>query len=982
MSLRIDTIKEIKGITPALAVEEGGTGGKTPADGRKGLGFEDLGIGLPSQLVSPPFDWQQADFAIGQTQLVNVTGWLNAPAELKNPVGDVVSILCEVARTNVNRFAVRVVSQAMTATARYEYFVVMNGVKGSRSFNVVQEYNSDPTTVVSTANGGTGGKTPAEARANLELNVRAIVGDKNLNEIGPLQEGMWGQSSVTYATSANGYPAVERGVLEFFRGGRNNGTQEYTTEAGRIFTRFLTAAWNGTDGPWGEWTEVAGLSSNKVLAAGVSLSDYSAFSQNQTYILSGARDDLPAGINGNCSIMSIRRAGGTIAALNQLLFTSVGLYYRTGSPNLTTNWTSITWYAGGDANGWRLVGMEAMRSIGIGVETSPLLTNFDWQQADFIVGSLQVAQFGGFKNAPEGVAYNSTTSITIETLQARGTLWVVKLTPLTISPGNKTEYTVVVIGAKGERTFQVTQNFNSDTPVPMTSGGHGGKTPAEARVNLELNTRGIAETKNINEIGPLQEGRWAKTTITGATLANGYPEDSAVGTLDVYAGGSYGGTQIFTARSGIVYSRYLTANWNGKDGPWSAWTSPKEDVPFPDVWAPLSDDLRLLAGFAPRDKLTIGDQTVDLPSKSMTFTRASTATYIDKMGVLQTAAVNEPRFERAGLLLEGHSTNNMLNSEEPLKWASHSTLDKQAIVDGSTQAITFKGTVNAAASSNHLVVNSAGVTAVVGDVFTLSARVKATSDKIRFRFTIDGNEKGQAFFNGVTGEFISASTNLSCTVTPQGDGYAYISVTYTPDAAGVVNGNIWFNGAAPVAIGQSIFAQTVQFEKNPVATSYIPTGAAAVTRAIENANIPAERNVGYRLVGDKFNRTVAFELAVDRFSPPSASYLDAIRGLNANNDIILRIMETTLRSYRAGGGPVININTPFASKAYVQTIDTADRLSLFMDGKTDSLVGGPTTPTTSASGINFAAHPNVVYHVRNFRIWHRQLSGSQVRGLR
>lgn len=979
MSLRIDTIKEIKGITPALAVEDGGTGGKTPADARKGLGFEELGIGLANQIALASLDWQQADFASGATYLINTSSWTNPPAGVAYLANTQVFVHVE-GITSAGTGIEVTLAPNTTSDANFKvYKLRIGGPKGSRVFSLRQAYTNTDTIPVD--NGGTGGKTPAEARANLELNVRAIVGDKNLNEIGPLQEGMWGQSSVTYATSANGYPVVERGVLEFFRGGRNNGTQQYTTEAGRIFTRFLTAAWNGTDGPWGEWTEVAGLSSNKVLAAGVSLSDYAAFSQNQTYILSGARDDLPAGINGNCTIMSVRRAGGTIAALNQLLFTSVGLFYRTGSPNTTSNWTSITWYAGGDANGWRLVGMEAMRSIGIGVETSPLITNFDWQQADFLVGSLQVAQFGGFKNAPEGVTYNSTTSITIETLQARGTLWVVKLLPLTISLGNKTEYTVVVIGAKGERTFQVTQNFNSDTPVPLSGGGHGGKTPAEARVNLELNTRSIAETKNINEIGPLQEGRWAKTTTTGATLTNGYPEDSAVGTLDVYAGGSYGCTQIFTARSGIVYSRYLTANWNGKDGPWSAWTSPKEDVPFPDVWAPLNDDLRLLAGFAPRDKLTVGDQTVELPSKSMTFTRASTATYIDKMGVLQTAAVNEPRFERAGLLLEGHSTNNMLNSEEPLKWASYSTLDKQAIVDGSTQATTFKGTVNSATSSNHLVINSAGVPGVVGDVFTLSARIKATSNRIHMRFTLDGMAV-QAFFDGVTGAFISASPGLTYTAIHQDDGYTYISVTFKLETSGVVNGNIWFNGAASIAIGESIFVQTVQFEKNPVATSYIPTGAAAVTRAIENANIPAERNIGYRLIGDKFNRTVAFELAIDRFSPPSPTYLDAIRGLNANNDIILRMLDTSLRSYRSGGGPVININAPFASKMYVQTLDTSDRLSLYMDGKTDSSVGGPTTPTTSATGINFAAHPNVVYHIRNFRIWHRLLSASQVRGLR
>ncbi|MEH4695746.1 hypothetical protein PO377_19765 [Atlantibacter hermannii] len=72
--------------------------------------------------------------------------------------------------------------------------------------------------------------------------------------------------------------------------------------------------------------------------------------------------------------------------------------------------------------------------------------------------------------------------------------------------------------------------------------------------------------------------------------------------------------------------------------------------PFPDVWAPLSDDLKMISGYPVNTKL-------------LSFTRASTATYIDKSGVLQTAAINEARFEKQGLLIEGSSTNLYLNSD-------------------------------------------------------------------------------------------------------------------------------------------------------------------------------------------------------------------------------------------------------------------------------------------------------------------------------
>lgn len=984
---RIFSVRQIFTSAESIPVSNGGTGGTTVETGRKGLGFEDLGFGMTTQNTAPPFDWQQADFASGQTYLVNVTGWLNAPLDLKNPAGDVVSIICEIARTTSTRFVVHVVSQSTTATARFTQRVVIYGAKGSRQFGVVQEYNSDPTTVIPFANGGTGGKTLAEARTNLQVDTRAIVGDINLNTIGPYQEGNWSQSSVTYATLANNYPAVERGILEVYRGGRNNGTQRYTTDGNRIFIRFLGGSWNGADGPWSDWIEVGGLSSPKVLVAGGSLHDYAYFSQNTTYVLSGARTDLPVGISTNCTIMSIRRAGGTIAALSQMLYTNVGVYYRVGSPDTATNWTTITWYAGGDANGWRLIGVEALRAFGIGHTESPLISNFDWQQADFPVGSYQTIHFGSAKNGPAELVFNPTTSVTLETVQSRSILTVVRVTALTMSLGNKNAYFVTISGNKGERIYQVTQNFNSDTPVPLSGGGTGGKTASEARVNLELNTRKLADDKNINELGASLEGRWARST-TGSTMALGFPEENAAGTLEVFAGGSFGCTQIFTSRSGITYVRYLTNTWNGTNGPWSDWLNHAEESPLPDMWLPFNDDIRFITGVAPRDKITVGEHTIELPSKSPVFTRASTATYIAKTGLLTTAAINEPRFERDGLLIEGQSTNTILNSDDPTKWATYNTLTREVIVDGFTQATTLKATVNAATSSNHLVVNSNAITVAVGDMITLSARIKATSDKIRLRFTIDSSEVAQCFFDGLTGSFISSSASIKCTSTPLGDGYSYITAVFTSTGAGLCSGNIWFNGALNIPIGAIIYVQTVQCEKNPVATSYIPTGAAAVTRSTELLTIPALGNVGYRIIEERFSRTVAFEVSVEGFIPPvltgspTVNYVDIVRTRNVTNDIFMRVLETSVRSYRAGGGPIINITPPFARKTYVQTTNTSNTVTMFMDGQSNNGTGGPVTTGFVPTTIEVFGHMNVVYHIRNFRIWHKVLTEAQIKGIR
>lgn len=66
-------------------------------------------------------------------------------------------------------------------------------------------------------------------------------------------------------------------------------------------------------------------------------------------------------------------------------------------------------------------------------------------------------------------------------------------------------------------------------------------------------------------------GTWSKSTSTNATMAKHFPEDGAVGYLEVYKAGNYSGAQRFTCRNGNVYNRMLSAAWNGTNGPWSPW---------------------------------------------------------------------------------------------------------------------------------------------------------------------------------------------------------------------------------------------------------------------------------------------------------------------------------------------------------------------------------------------------------------------------
>lgn len=78
---------------------------------------------------------------------------------------------------------------------------------------------------------------------------------------------------------------------------------------------------------------------------------------------------------------------------------------------------------------------------------------------------------------------------------------------------------------------------------------------------------------DINTFGPVEAfmGVWSKATSTNATIAKNFPEDDAVGYLEVFKAGNYSGSQRFTIRNGNVYTRRLTGIWNGTNGPWSPW---------------------------------------------------------------------------------------------------------------------------------------------------------------------------------------------------------------------------------------------------------------------------------------------------------------------------------------------------------------------------------------------------------------------------
>ncbi|HGC0307368.1 TPA: phage tail protein, partial [Escherichia coli] len=286
--------------------------------------------------------------------------------------------------------------------------------------------------------------------------------------------------------------------------------------------------------------------------------------------------------------------------------------------------------------------------------------------------------------------------------------------------------------------------------------------------------------------------------------------------------------------------------------------------PLPDVWIPFNDSLDMITGFSPSyKKIVIGDDEITMPGdKVVKFKRASKATYINKSGVLTEAAIDEPRFERDGLLIEGQRTNYMLNSESPASWGRSSNMD---VPETGTDSFGFtygKFVCNDSLVGQTSAINMASIAAtksvdVSGDnkYVTTSCRFKTERQvRLRIRFDkYDGSATtflGDAYIDTQTLEINmtgGASGRITARVRKdETTGWIFAEATIQAiDGELKIGSQIQYSpkqGGATVS-GDYIYLATPQVENGPCVSSFIISGTTAATRASDMVTIPTENNI-------------------------------------------------------------------------------------------------------------------------------------------
>lgn len=392
------------------------------------------------------------------------------------------------------------------------------------------------------------------------------------------------------------------------------------------------------------------------------------------------------------------------------------------------------------------------------------------------------------------------------------------------------------------------------------------------------------------------------------------------------------------------------------------------------------------------------DFTTGVLSSNVTFTRASTATYINSSGLVATATTNEPRFDYTGgtargLLIEGTATNLALRSNDFNTTVTDGT---QWIVSGYTRgdvsttlpdgttgnACRISGTGSASFRTP-----SVAVTASTAYTFSFWARNNGGS-QARYRVwnatagssIVDYTLPGSNYVSQIGGANNTSTTWVRVSVTfTTPVGCTSIFVYPTSSDSGTVDLLLW--GA--------------QVEAGSGASSYIPTGASQVQRLADKMSMTDISTM-------QWNQTQGtFFLHMDVAAETNFSSFPAFMGMYTATPV--RVVRVLLNN-SSGTNPRIGTDTwtstptqILASLVTRSTAPTAFKHAFALSNTGQSLAqvvnGGAVTTTTGTGTLGTPTRllwhqdPSAgdteyfPVHIRTIKYWPTALSNATIQAL-
>lgn len=238
------------------------------------------------------------------------------------------------------------------------------------------------------------------------------------------------------------------------------------------------------------------------------------------------------------------------------------------------------------------------------------------------------------------------------------------------------------------------------------------------------------------------------------------------------------------------------------------------------------------------------DFTTGVLDPKVTFTRSTTGTYVGSNGLIQTAAINTPRFDydpvtstMRGLLVEDARTNVILQSQafSTSPWVvGNATITSNTITapDGTMTGSTMTSTTTSGYTYQRF------TTAASGSIYSASLYAKAgTSSTFTLYLYADTPAGIRCTFdliNGTIGEIITTggAGNQNAYIENAGNGW-YKCTVVTACAASTS----YYTEPVLAASGVTVYIWGSQVEVGDTSSSYIPTTTSTVTRSNDIAEV-------------------------------------------------------------------------------------------------------------------------------------------------
>ena len=368
-------------------------------------------------------------------------------------------------------------------------------------------------------------------------------------------------------------------------------------------------------------------------------------------------------------------------------------------------------------------------------------------------------------------------------------------------------------------------------------------------------------------------------------------------------------------------------------------------VPEPDFHLPLISNLNLREGF--------GD---------VSFTRASKATYINKSGVLTLAGENEPRFEKEGILIEGASTNNCFPSQQigATPWSSNGT---ERSVD-----------LNAGLAPDGTMTASLITTGVSGaGYFRQQSFPNSEAENITASVWLRGVVGGETISLRATG------TTKIVTLTTEWVRYS-VTRNQNPTSTSLA---IYQSGNSPI----SFYAWGAQGEDLPFASSYIPTEGEPVTRAADDLTVQREGNIPFN--GSPISISYALYCNHSQSIRPFRTTAQTAIGVGEtnNNGRQFRgfVSEFAIVAVQLSNDGDANNGHQTMTFSGVEKLGMRGDIHLYYNREQvasgDVLISRSDFSGVLRIGGGVDLNDNIFGHIRDFRIWHYELSSVQIAGL-